>query len=274
MIVNRLRFGPAGIPNSSPAKDLQTGLRTVKELGLDAMELEFVYGVRINPKIIPAIREFAEKNDILLTAHAPYYINLAAKEKYKIERSIQNILNTARVLDKLNGYSVVFHPGYYMKRPKEAVYQIIKENLKKVLDIAKDEGLKVWIRPETMDLLSRFGSVEELFELTHELETLPCIDFAHIRYRYGTNKLEFFRDILERYENVFGKEGLRNMHIHMSGIKLDKKATHLNLKESDMPWQGILDLLKEFNVKGVVISESPNLEEDALMMKNYYYKRI
>ena len=272
-VMDRLRFGPAGIPNSSPSKDLPTGLRTVKELGLDAMELEFVYGVRINPSIIPAIREFAEKNDIVLTAHAPYYINLAAKEKPKIEKSIEHILNTARVLDKLGGYSIVFHPGYYMKRPKEMVYAIIKQNLKRVLDIARDEGLNVWIRPETMDLPSRFGSIEELFELTHELETLPCIDFAHIRYRYGTNKLELFRDVLERYENVFGKEGLRNMHIHMSGIKLDKRATHLNLKESDMPWQGILDLLREFNATGVVISESPNLEEDAIMMKNYFYKR-
>ena len=31
-----------------------------------------------------------------------------------------------------------------------------------------------------------------------------------------------------------------------------------------------LTFLKEFNIKGVIISESPNLEEDALKMKKYW----
>lgn len=234
------------------------------------MELEFVYGVRYNPRVLPLVKEFAQKNNIVLTAHAPYYINLAAKEKEKIEKSIKYILDTARVLNELNGYSIVFHPGYYMKRDPKEVYKIVKENLAKVLEMANQEGIKVWIRPETMDLPSRFGSLEETFELARELGTLPCIDFAHLRYRYKNNKPEFFRQVLEKYEEYFGKEGLKNMHIHMSGINLDPRASHKNLKESDMPWQEILDLLKEFNAKGVVISESPNLEEDAIMMKKYY----
>jgi deoxyribonuclease-4 len=58
----------------------------------------------------------------------------------------------------------------------------------------------------------------------------------------------------------------------MSGITLDKKGTHLNLEESDMPWKDILKLLKEYKVKGVVISESPNIEQDAIRMRDYYKK--
>jgi deoxyribonuclease-4 len=37
-----------------------------------------------------------------------------------------------------------------------------------------------------------------------------------------------------------------------------------------MNWEDLLRVLKEFKVKGVVISESPNIEGDALLMKNKY----
>jgi len=62
------------------------------------------------------------------------------------------------------------------------------------------------------------------------------------------------------------------MHIHMSGIEYTEKGEkrHLPLQESDMKWEDLLRVLKEFRVKGVVISESPNIEEDALLMKKKY----
>ena len=60
------------------------------------------------------------------------------------------------------------------------------------------------------------------------------------------------------------------MHIHISGIKLDKAGTHVNLNQSDIPWKEILKLLREFKAEGVIISESPNLEEDAIMLKEFW----
>jgi len=37
-----------------------------------------------------------------------------------------------------------------------------------------------------------------------------------------------------------------------------------------MNYRDLMKSLKEFDVRGVVISESPNLEKDALLMKKYY----
>ena len=64
------------------------------------------------------------------------------------------------------------------------------------------------------------------------------------------------------------------MHIHISGINYGKNGekNHVNLRESDLKFEDLLKVLKEFNVRGVVISESPNLEEDALLMKRTYEK--
>ena len=73
-------------------------------------------------------------------------------------------------------------------------------------------------------------------------------------------------------EKYLGKTGLRNMHIHVSGIEYNEKGEvrHLNLEESDLRYIELLKILKEFKVRGVLICESPNLEEDALLLKKTY----
>ena len=47
---------------------------------------------------------------------------------------------------------------------------------------------------------------------------------------------------------------------------------HLNLRESDFNYTSFSRLLKEQDVKGMVICESPNLEEDALHLQETYNK--
>lgn len=269
----KLVFGTAGIPLSSPKNSTFEGIKyTYEELKLEGLEMEFVYGVRLKDEEAQQIKEYLSDKEFILTAHGPYYINLNANEKAKIERSISMIADSAKKLYMAGGYSVVFHPGWYMKSTKEEAYENVKSNLKKAVKEIRDNGYDVWIRPETMEGAKKFGDIDEVIKLSQEIEgVLPCIDFAHLRYRYNDNSIEFFRNILEKIEKELGKEALENMHIHMSGIKMDKAGTHINLEESDMPWKDILDLLKEFKVKGIVISESPNIEEDAKRMMDYYY---
>jgi len=269
--IRNLLFGPAGVPNCSEKKDTISGIKKVKEIGLDCMEMEFVYGVRIKDDQAEEIKKVSEELNVVLTAHGPYYINLNAKEKSKAERSIKMIVDTAKICYLAGGWSITFHPAWYMRKPREEVYRTVKENLKKAVKEILDNGYDVWIRPETMEMTNKFGDLDEVIRLSLEIENvLPCIDFAHLRYRFGWNSEKDFRYILERIEKDLGKEALKNMHIHISGIKLDKKGTHVNLEESDMKWKEILKILKEFGVEGVIISESPNLEEDAILMKNYW----
>lgn len=275
--VDRLRFGTAGIPLSTPKPSTITGIEHVRNLGLDAMELEFVRGVNISPpELAKKIKYVAKKNDVLLTAHAPpYYINLNAKEKAKVEASKKRIIQSAERLYEAGGWSVVFHAGYYLKQPPESVYQRILEALKDIQKELMDKGVKVWIRPELTGKPTQFGDLKEIVKLSEELEmVLPTIDFAHAhaRNRGKCNSVEEWREMLSFIEDRLGREALDNMHIHMSGIEYTDKGEkrHLPLQESDMNWEDLLRVLKEFKVKGVVISESPNIEEDALLMKKKY----
>ncbi|WP_457742079.1 deoxyribonuclease IV [Thermococcus sp.] len=273
--VDRLRFGTAGIPLSTPKRSTIDGISHVRNLGLDAMELEFVRGVNLKPELAKKIKYVAKKHDVLLTAHAPYYINLNASEKAKVEASKRRIIQSAERLYQAGGWSLVFHAGYYLKQHPERVYNRIRDALKEVERELLDRGIKVWLRPELTGKPTQFGELREIVKLSEELETvLPAIDFAHAhaRNKGGCNSAEEWRWMLSYIEDHLGREALDNMHIHMSGIEYTEKGEkrHLPLQKSDLKWEDLLRVLKEFKIKGVVISESPNIEEDALLMKKKY----
>ncbi|WP_297460878.1 deoxyribonuclease IV [Thermococcus sp.] len=273
--VDRLRFGTAGIPLSAPKRSTIDGIIHVRKLGLDAMELEFVRGVNLKPELAKKIKYVARKHDVLLTAHAPYYINLNANERAKVEASKRRIIQSAERLYQAGGWSVVFHAGYYLKQPPESVYRRIKDALREIQRELMDRGVRVWLRPELTGKPTQFGDLKEIVKLSEELEmVLPTIDFAHAhaRNKGECNSAEEWREMLSFIEDRLGREALDNMHIHMSGIEYTEKGErrHLPLQESDMKWEDLLRVLKEFRVKGVVISESPNIEEDALLMKRKY----
>jgi len=274
--VSGLLFGTAGIPLSTPKPASSVnGVLRVRELGLDAMELEFVRGVKMSDDLAYKVRSVSEAAKVVLTAHAPYYINLNSPEKAKVEASINRILETARVAHKAGGWSIVFHPAYYGKDSAEVVYDRVKEALKKIVETLKDEGVSVWIRPETSGGLAEFGGLEEVVRLSREIENvLPCVDFAHIhaRSRGKYNSYEEFAQIFNYLEKELGKEVLKNMHMHFSGIEYGEKGEikHLNLEESDFKYLDLARALKDYSIEGVIISESPNIEGDAMLLKRVY----
>lgn len=274
--VNGLLFGTAGIPLSTPKPATSVnGVVRVKELGLDAMELEFVRGVKMSDELAYKVRSVSEATRIVLTAHAPYYINLNSPDKSKVEASINRILDTARIAYKAGGWSIVFHPAYYGKDSAEIVYDRVKEALKRVVEVLKDEGVEVWVRPETSGGLAEFGSLEEVVRLSQEIENvLPCIDFAHIhaRSKGRYNSYDEFVEILSYLEKELGKDILKNMHMHFSGIEYGDKGEvkHLNLEESDFKYRELAKALKDYLIEGVIISESPNIEGDAMLLKRVY----
>ncbi len=272
--MNKLLFGTAGIPLSTEKRTTINGIAEVRSLGLDAMELEFVQSVNITMDKAHEVKKTAEKNNVTLTCHGQYFINLASLEKPKVHASIGRILNAATVADACGAYSMTFHPGFYMNQSPEKVYVEVKTNLKKVMEKVKDADLKIWIRPETTGKSTQFGDLKELCKLSAEFDqVLPCIDFAHLHAR--TQKLNTkseFHDMLSFYEKTLGKSALKNMHIHMAGINYSEKGerNHLVLKDSDMNYKDLMQTLKEFNCAGVVISESPNIEQDALLMQKCF----
>ena len=64
-----LLFGTAGVPVSAKLRSTEAGIERIAELGLGCMEVEFVQGVRMSPKVAVSVGELAARKKVVLTAH-------------------------------------------------------------------------------------------------------------------------------------------------------------------------------------------------------------
>ena len=103
---------------------------------------------------------------------------------------------------------------------------------------------------------------------------MPCVDFSHLHARTN-GKFNTYDEFCWAFDYI-GKElgtvALENFHAHIAGIEYGQKGEkkHLMLEESDMNYKDLLKAFKKFDVKGVIVCESPIMEEDAVLLKNYY----
>ncbi len=276
MPFEKLLFGTAGMPiSTSEPRSTIEGIKRVNSLGLSGMELEFVHSVNISNEKAPLVKKTALENKVVLSCHGSYYINLNSAEKEKISASIERVLQGARTAESCGAFSITFHAGFYLKDSPKQVFENIKKQFEVITRELNSTNNKIIVRPETTGKATQFGSLEELLSLSSQLDNvLPCIDFSHLHARSNgkMNSYAEFRSILEQSEKVLGKEFLRNLHCHISGIQYTEKGerNHLVLGESDFKYKELLKALKDLNCKGLIVCESPNIESDALLLKKTF----
>lgn len=270
-----LLFGTAGIPLSSKDKSSESGVRRIRELNLDALELEFVHGVRMGEEKARKVGAAAIKENVALSCHAPYYINLNSREPEKIAASRNRIIQTAQIARIFGGRSVIFHPAFMHNDSPAVVFARIVHELSLVRDTLDAEGNDVILRPETTGKGTQFGDLADTIRIAKEVSgVLPCVDFSHLHARTNGryNTYDEFCEILDQLAEELGDSWVKNVHFHISGIEYGIKGEkrHLVLKESDLRYEELLKACMTFGVEGLVICESPNLEEDALLLQKAY----
>ncbi len=273
--IDKLNFLTAGMPLATDKGGYPRAFEIIEEMGLDGMEVEFVHGVRMSDDTRKLLKNITKEKNLVLTAHGPFYINLNSKEEEKIEASVQRIIDTAKTASDFGGYSITYHAAFYMGKDKETVYEQVKQQTQKIVDILNNNKIKMWIRPETTGKSTQWGDYEEIIKLSKEFEqVLPCIDFSHIHARTAGeyNTYDEFCKILDRIGSELGDFALKNFHAHLAGIEYTAKGEkrHLILEKSDMNYKGLLKALKDFGVQGALVCESPNIETDAKILKDYY----
>ena len=273
--MENLLFGTAGIPNLTKPRKYINAFNDLISLGLGCMEVEFVRGVNMNLQTQEEVKKAISDMGFYLSAHGPYFINLNSPEQEKIDASVKRILDTARVAHNFGGYSITFHAAYYMKQPKDKVYDQVKIKLIEIVKTLKKENIKIWIRPETTGKATQWGDMDEIIRISNDVEmVLPCVDFSHLHARSvgEYNTYDEFAQILDDIGTKIGEHALKNFHAHIAGINYGPKGekNHTPLEESDFNYKDLLKALKNFDVKGLIICESPNLEEDATLLKQTY----
>jgi len=253
-----IKIGPAG---SSGLGNLK-GVSKVSEMDLDCMEVEFTYGVRMDLKTAKDIGALAKEKGIILSVHAPYYINLASDEKEKFAASKKRILDACERAQAMGAQNVTFHAGFYQKQTHAKTYQLIKKAL---TDLIKTISLKRWqvtLCPEVTGKPSQFGSLDELLRLEKDTGCGLTVDFSHLYARHR-GEVDYGR-ILNKLPKKF--------HAHFSGIEYGDKGEKKHIRTTEKFFKPLAIELVRRDLDITIINESPSPYEDAAMMKDVLQK--
>jgi deoxyribonuclease IV len=275
------RFGTVGSPKSTPKKPGGSvgAIQQLRTLGFGAFELGWVQSVRVSEETCIVIAQSAQENDVLLSVHAPYFINLNATDE-EWPKSRQRLMDAAYYGNMAGASDVIFHPGSYFGQPVEEVLERSIARLAGCVQELRSQGNLITVRPETMGKSAMLGSLADTLAMSQAIEGVePCLDFAHLYARSGDglcNTIEKWTEIISDYANILGHDSLKRLHIHLSGIEYGPKGerNHVPVLECELDLTSLFKTLKTYECAGRILCESPAMEEDALVLQTHWQKVI
>lgn len=273
------RFGTVGSPKGTPKKPGGSvgAIHFSKSLGLGALELGWVQSVRVSEETCALIKSAGGEQDVAISVHAPYFINLnAGKDEWP--KSRKRLMDAAHYGNLAGATDIIFHPGSYFASDRKEVLKTAIPRLRGCVEELRGKGNTVILRPETMGKSAMLGSLDDTLEMAAEIEGVqPCLDFAHLHARPGDGTMNTYDEwlaVLKAYSKALGKRSLKKLHIHLSGIAYGPKGEkeHLKLAEADLDLNALFRALNELGCAGRILCESPIMEEDALNMQKAWLR--
>lgn len=259
--------------------------RWLNLIGLDAYEYQCGRGVHISQTSAQKIKEEAERWQITMSVHAPYFINLANPAEESLRKNIGYVLSSCEAARWLGAWRIVLHTGALMKRSRQAALETAKQSLLAILAACDAAGYSDLILcPETMGKVNQLGDLDEVLELCRLDERLkPCVDFGHLYARTmgALDGAEAMKALLDRMAHVLGEERASTFHSHFSHIEFTAKGgekRHLTFGDSMGYGPDFQPLAEEIARRGwnpTIICESAGTQsEDAVEMKKRYRQAL
>ncbi len=276
-------FGVAGVPTNYKGKfrDLFNWLR---ELGLNAYEIQCVYGFRISDINKEIIKK--ESNTIHFSIHAPYYINLGSLNAPVVERSKENMKQGIELAKSIGVNRIIFHPGGGHSNTEDGREFAVKQLINAVNEFTSETDMgDVRLYPEIGGKTANLGSLDEIIEICKNCEyCYPCIDIAHLHAR-ELGSIQNIEDLRVRLQKLKDElpEKFKFVHFHAYTINYNDKGEIKHLMHGEnMPDGSVgkpnlddfVTLLHEMGIYPWVISEASDTQEiGAKYMKNLYLEK-
>lgn len=277
-----MKFGPAGNAESFYAagyKNSEQMPKYLSEIGLGAYEYQCSRGVKVSDDKAAKIKEEAEKYNISLSVHSPYYISLSTQEEAKQISTIKYITDSMAAAKKMGATRVVVHAGALLGLDREYAVESACKLLKRALDEADKLGLgDITICPETMGKINQLGDSKEIIKMCKVDERLiPTIDFGHLYCRYlGSLKTcEDFEKELQMYIDELGYERMKHFHSHMSRMEYTLNGgekNHVTFADDGFgpDYKEVIKAIKKLKLEPTIICESAGTQAiDAKEMMDY-----
>ncbi|MDR3349191.1 MAG: TIM barrel protein [Acidaminococcales bacterium] len=279
-------FGTAGSPAAFYADRLSASAdmpRWLADKGLDAYEYSAGRGMRLRDDAAALLGAAAAERSIVLSLHAPYFINLATTDQAQQEKNLHYLMSSINAAALMKAGRVVFHAGGQGKAERTRAFGQVKKNLGAALEELSRRGMdKTTLLPETMGKKGQIGSLAETVELCRLWPEmlLPAVDFGHLHAITGGGyiaKSEYLAAFDYIGENL-GPAALRNLHVHFSCIEFTGSGEKKHWSFSDPygpPFEPFIEAVLDYGLAPLVICESAGTQDiDAQTMKNYYMERL
>ena len=274
-------FGPAGNAENFPYRSSADAPRWLREIGLDCYEYQCGKGIHVGEETARKVGLAAAEQGIVLSLHAPYFINLANPDPESLQKTIGYITGACLVADRMGAKRVVIHSGALMKRTRREAQDIALYSLKEVFKACDDMGFAhMTLCPETMGKINQLGDLDEVLELcTVDERLIPCVDFGHLYARSlgADDGAEVFARMLDRMKEILGEERAGRFHSHFSKIEFTPgggEKCHRTFADHGGYGPDWTPLAAEIARRGwspTFICESAGTQaEDALEMKRVY----
>lgn len=270
-----LRIATPGVPLSAPkGSGTIEGIEYAASLGISAMEMEWVQSTPKNPDHVAEVAATAKKCGFALTVHGSYFINLCADDPEKLEASKRRIVEACAMAQIAGAISVCIHPAFYQEKTPAQALESVRRATDDILKFKEKLFPNVNLAYETMGKQTQFGTLEEVLAVSKEFDLYPCVDISHMHARAngGMNSEAEWQQMLDTYADYLGETALSHVHFHLSGILYGEKGEkkHLPMDEAEFKWRDYVCVLKEYDVGGVLVCESPLMEKDTLLIQEYY----
>lgn len=283
--MNKVLFGPAGNSLSFYEEGFKSSYDTpkwVKNRGLDLFEYSFGQGYRMTTETALKLGEEFKKEGIVLSLHAPYFINFANPDEEMFTKSIGYINTGIKFMKSLQADRMVFHPASCGKQTREEAVSLMTNRLKEIMPTFEEELGDKYLCPETMGKVMQIGTYKEIIDLcTISNKLIPTFDFGHINaLTQGSLKsAEDYKRIFDYSFEKLGEERTKNAHIHFSRIQYGAKGEIRHLTFEDKLYgpyfEDLVNVLIDYDMACHVICESSGtMAEDSKTMKDIYLKTL
>ena len=281
-----IKFGVAGNSQSfynEGYSHTEQAPKWLKKRDIDIFEYPFGRGVRMSQPTAEKIKNAFKLENIDISCHAPYFINLSNPIEDKIQGSFGYMLDTLQAVKMLGGKRIVVHPGAQQKQTRNVAVTNAINSLVRFKDIKKEAGFDDEIVClETMGKIGQIGTVDEVISFCNLSDTYyPCIDFGHVNAReQGSLKtVEDFDNLIKKLINGIGYEKTRDMHVHFSKIEYSTggEVRHLTFNDNiyGPNFEPLAEALILNKLEPTIICESAGTQaEDTMYMKKVYFDLI
>ncbi len=281
-----IKFGPAGTDDNFSAQGYKKTIQVpeyLSKIGLDAFEYQCGRGVKIKEESAIAFGAQAQKYNIALSLHAPYFISMSSVEEEKRLNSIGYILDSAKAIKAMGGQRVIFHSGSCAKISREEALSKAVDTMRLIMNALDENSLgDITVCPETMGKVNQLGSLDEVMALCKVDERIiPCIDFGHLNARdLGWIKsIQEYEKIINIMEDNIGVDRTKVFHSHFSKIEYTNggEKKHLTFEDNvyGPDFEPLMEIIARKNLSPTIICESAGTQGiDALTMKSYYKNLI